>query len=295
MDIQYLKTFRIILTTGTYSGAAKQLNYTQSTVTAQMKRLEALIGEPPFTFYGKHLHLTNAGRKLVPLAEQVLSDYAKIAALNQPDQISGPVRVSVPESLMLYGLEPLFTKFVRDYPQVDLTINNATCVRNRERVIADQADIALMLWPKVAPSSQLAVHDFGAQPCSLVTSTNGPATLADLLATTHPHFVINEPECGYRQAFERFLKQTNSQNVQTMEVWSLAAIKQTVAAGLGFSFLPDYVMQSELASGQLKRLATEVPSDLHVQLLVRKANQNVAVQRLVQLLTTSLMVPTSTN
>lgn len=284
MDIQYLQTFRTVLARGTYSGAAQQLNYTQSTVTAQMKKLAALIGEPPFVFQGRHLKLTTAGQKLVPLADQLLATYDQIAAINQPDQIDGTVRISVPESLMLYGLGPLFAQFARDYPLVNLIINNATCVRNRERVIADQADIALMLWPRLASNPQLTVTDFGAQPCSLVSGVAGPATLADLRNLAPGHFISNEPECGYRQAFERFLQAHNLQNIQTMEVWSLAAIKQTVIAGLGFSYLPDYVMQAELKQGQLKRIRAKVPSDLHVQLLTRRNDQSRGTAKLVALL-----------
>lgn len=288
MDIQNLNTFQTILKTGSYSAAAQQLNYTQSTVTAQMKKLAALIGQPPFIFHGKKIQLTQAGKNLIPLANQLLTDYEKICALKSNDKLTGTVRISVPESLMLHGLGNIFSEYVKDYPDVNLIINNATCVKNHERLLADQTDIALMLWQPVKENKQLVIHNFGKQSCSLVTNIDGPDTLEELLQQKKKHFVINEKECGYRQAFENFIKAKQLDNIQTMEVWSLAAIKQTVIEGLGFSYLPDFVIQSELDHKLLKKIPADIPNDLYVQLLSRTSWQNQAIEKLIQSLNVNI-------
>ncbi len=44
MEIKELITFKKIIEEGTFSQAAKQLNYAQSTVTAHIKKLENEIG-----------------------------------------------------------------------------------------------------------------------------------------------------------------------------------------------------------------------------------------------------------
>ncbi len=289
MDIQYFRTFKIILATGSYSAAATELNYTQSTITAQMKRLASVIGEPPFLFRGKTLRLSPVGKRLVPLADAILANYQQVTDLATPHQLSGSLRLSVPESLMLYGLNPVLQSFATHNPLVNLTINNATCVQNRKLLLSDQADVALMLWPLFKPDPQLSVIDLGTQRCSLVAARDAPTTLKAILAQPQAHFVINEKQCGYRQAFEQYRhQQYPGTHMQTMEVWSLAAIKQTVGAGLGFSFLPDFVIQDELANGLLKRLTPNIPTKLHIQLLFRKNWHPAAVEQMVQTIKSQL-------
>lgn len=289
MDIQYFRTFKIILATGSYSAAATELNYTQSTITAQMKRLASVIGEPPFLFRGKTLRLSPAGKRLVPLADAILASYQQVTDLATPHQLSGSLRLSVPESLMLYGLNPILQSFATHNPLVNLTINNATCVQNRKLLLSDQADVALMLWPLFKPDPQLSVIDLGEQRCSLVAARDAPTTLEAILAQPQAHFVINEKQCGYRRAFEQYRRQQYSEtHIQTMEVWSLAAIKQTVSAGLGFSFLPDFVIQDELANGLLKRLTPNIPTKLHIQLLFRKNWHPATVEQMVQTIKSQL-------
>lgn len=40
MELKYLNTFRTIVETGSFTGAAEKLNYTQSTITFQIRQLE---------------------------------------------------------------------------------------------------------------------------------------------------------------------------------------------------------------------------------------------------------------
>ncbi|KRN99353.1 hypothetical protein IV57_GL000411 [Companilactobacillus kimchiensis] len=247
-----------------------------------MKKLTTLIGEPPFIFHGKQMQLTDGGKKLIPLVNQVLADYDKILALKSHHQITGDLRISVPESLMLYGSGPIFSQYVRDYPEVNLIINNATCLKNHERLLADQADIALMLWTPLRENKQLQIDDFGKQEFSLITSIDGPDTWGELMELDQKHFVINEKECGYRLAFEKFIQSKSIADIQTMEVWSLAAIKQTVIDGLGFSFLPDFVIQDELQNKLLKRIPVDIPTNLHIQLLSRNNWQNPAIKQMLE-------------
>ncbi|WP_276627245.1 helix-turn-helix domain-containing protein [Veillonella magna] len=53
MEIRYLKTFQIIVKTGSFSKAAEELNYTQSTITFQMGQLEAFVSAQLFEKVGR--------------------------------------------------------------------------------------------------------------------------------------------------------------------------------------------------------------------------------------------------
>ncbi|RUU69735.1 LysR family transcriptional regulator, partial [Mesorhizobium sp. M7A.F.Ca.MR.362.00.0.0] len=51
---------------------AKQLNFAQSSVTAQIKSLEAELGTPLFERLGKRIVLTDAGKKYKQYADEII-------------------------------------------------------------------------------------------------------------------------------------------------------------------------------------------------------------------------------
>ena len=49
-------------------------------------------------------------------------------------------------------------------------------------------------------------------------------------------FIINEPQCIFRQRFEGLLRKRQITLENTIELWSIESIKQCVSANLGVSF-----------------------------------------------------------
>src|SRR5260370_28206968 len=72
IDLRQLATFRAAVEQRTFVEAAKTLHYSQSTVTVQVKQLEAELGTPLFTRIGKRATLNEAGRALYEHAVAVL-------------------------------------------------------------------------------------------------------------------------------------------------------------------------------------------------------------------------------
>ncbi|UZJ30593.1 LysR family transcriptional regulator [Streptomyces endophytica] len=83
MDTRYLRAFVAVAEHGGISAAAQQLGYAQSSVSAQLKRLEAELGATVLTRGGTGAALTDAGRRLLPHAREalVLEDRMRRAAL----------------------------------------------------------------------------------------------------------------------------------------------------------------------------------------------------------------------
>ncbi|THB09403.1 LysR family transcriptional regulator, partial [Citrobacter freundii] len=67
-------------------------------------------------------------------------------------------------------------------------------------------------------------------------------------------FIINEPQCIFRQRFEGLLRKRQITLENTIELWSIESIKQCVSANLGVSFLPRFAVERELRSGELIEL-----------------------------------------
>ncbi|MEU3609214.1 LysR family transcriptional regulator [Streptomyces sp. NPDC035033] len=72
MQLQQLRTFREVAAELSFTRAARNLHYSQPSVTAHIKNLEEFIGTPLFHRGGGRIELTDAGRSLLPHAERII-------------------------------------------------------------------------------------------------------------------------------------------------------------------------------------------------------------------------------
>ncbi|MET7453897.1 LysR family transcriptional regulator [Streptomyces sp. NPDC005574] len=72
MQFQQLRAFREVAAELSFTRAAKNLHYAQSTVTTQIKNLEEAVGADLFDRSQRQLALTEAGLRLLPHAERII-------------------------------------------------------------------------------------------------------------------------------------------------------------------------------------------------------------------------------
>ena len=81
METRFLETFRRTAELGSFTRAARHLGYSQSTVSAQIQALEEETRTPLFDRTGRKLRLTEGGRELLELAEEMLALQRRIPHL----------------------------------------------------------------------------------------------------------------------------------------------------------------------------------------------------------------------
>ncbi|MCF6161213.1 MULTISPECIES: LysR family transcriptional regulator [Furfurilactobacillus] len=281
MEIRQLTTFKTILDTGSFTKAAKTLGYTQSTVSAQVKALEQELSGSLFKYERRQLFLTDTGKRLRPLADQLLADFQQVKHLTDQSSVAGTLRIAAPESLTVTHLPTIIQNFRQQYPDVDLQIANATCSYNQQRLQDGEADIAFMMWPSLTTTA-LVEHDLGEQSLTLVTAADKHKTFAQLISERHEPFIINEPDCSYRNQFERSLWGDFHRRPQIMELWSIAAIKEMVESGIGYSYLPTATITKELQNGQLVAIDSPIHNEIHAHMLTHKqARQQTLIDAFV--------------
>ncbi|MFI2379166.1 LysR family transcriptional regulator [Streptomyces sp. NPDC018964] len=72
MHLQQLRAFCEVASELSFTRAAKNLYYAQSSVTAQIRGLEEVIGARLFDRSGRQVVLTSAGRLLLPYAQHIV-------------------------------------------------------------------------------------------------------------------------------------------------------------------------------------------------------------------------------
>jgi DNA-binding transcriptional LysR family regulator len=103
MDILRLKTFKTAATLLNFNRTADALNYSQSTVSAQIKSLEDEFGVLLFDRKAKQLSLTDAGRKMLHYSLKLLAIHEEaISDIGGHLETDGMLTIRAPQTVATY-------------------------------------------------------------------------------------------------------------------------------------------------------------------------------------------------
>src|SRR5215470_4332628 len=122
IDIEQLRSFIAIVETGSFTRAAEIVHKTQSAVSMQMKRLEERLDRPIFARDGRASKLTEDGERLLDYARRIIKLNIEVLAAFSKAELSGRVRLGVPDDYADRYLPEIMARFSRVYPAVELTV-----------------------------------------------------------------------------------------------------------------------------------------------------------------------------
>lgn len=106
MDIRLLKTFCVVAKLENITQAAELLNFTQPTVSAQIRTLEEQFGVQLFERIGKKLYITDAGKCLIDPSEKILRIYGETVTRMKGFSEIHYTRIGISTSYINYLLSP---------------------------------------------------------------------------------------------------------------------------------------------------------------------------------------------
>src|SRR5262244_4065065 len=144
IDIDQLRTFIAIAETGSFTKAAEFVHKTQSAVSMQMKRLEERLDRPIFARDGRSSKLTEDGERLLDYARRIVKLNIEALAAFTEAELSGRVRLGVPDDYADRYLPEIMARFSRVYPAVELTVVCAPSVELIDHVERNDLDLAIV-------------------------------------------------------------------------------------------------------------------------------------------------------
>ncbi|QTD42380.1 LysR family transcriptional regulator [Sporosarcina sp. Te-1] len=259
MENKQLITFKVASETLNFTKTAKILNFAQSSITAQIKSLEAELGTPLFERLGKRLILTEAGRKFQLYAEKMikLNEEAKMV-IREDKEISGTLIIGAQESQCTYRLPPILLEFRKQYPDVKVIFKPAHSDEIARRELQEGLlDIAFIMDTS-KPGDALRIECLIQEKIKMVVSPDhhllakSQVSSKDLEKET---FLLTESGCSYRTLLEDSFRAVEVYPNTKFEFGSIEAIKQCVIAGLGIAVLPEMAVEADIRSGKMKELA----------------------------------------
>ncbi|MDS1030203.1 selenium metabolism-associated LysR family transcriptional regulator [Bacillota bacterium LX-D] len=260
MEFKQLETFLLVTKCGSFTEAAKLLYISQPTVSIQIGALEEELGIKLFERQGKETSLTEAGKIFLKYTNQMLNIQQKaLATINKYQQeISGRLTIWASSIPADYILPSLITKFIQQYPKVNIEIFQAGSQKVWSAVQNYEADLGIV--GALDKEQEINAVPLLKDKLVLITPVTGkykdwssPLSLEDILKEP---FILREEESGTQKTFISALKNKGYDPKKlniSVRMESIEAIKNTVSAGLGLSVISKMAITKEVKLGLIKQ------------------------------------------
>ncbi|WP_127581852.1 LysR family transcriptional regulator [Paenibacillus koleovorans] len=274
MDMTTFQTFREVIRCQSYTKAAEQLGYAQSSVTAQIQKLEQAYGVPLFERHARGMRLTAAGETLWELVRPMLELYQE-SKEKVGKQTTGPMSVGTIESLAAFYLPPYLQTWQSHFPDKRLSLYPVQESLLVEKVREGEFDFGIWLDQEQTPEHpSLDSVTLRKEELLLIAAPEHPLSsqaIVELNDLAGERFIFPEETCLYRTRFVRLLRDHGISYEVAFELGSLEAIKQCVRFNLGLAVMPRIAVNDELRQGKLVDLAFAHPDlDFSIRLLYHK-------------------------
>jgi DNA-binding transcriptional LysR family regulator len=259
VTVHQLRIFKTVADLGSFTRAAEQLNLSQPGVSHQVRALSDSVGAPLFEQIGRAIHPTETGRLLYEHAVLILSGFE--AAGRAIDELQGLkrglLRLVGDTTVGIYVLPDVLGAFREEHPGVELQLDVGNRRHAYERLLANEADFAVVgrIW--LRPEVPMVVRPFLPNELIAIAAPGHPlagARRVTLARLADEPFIHREPGSGTRETVEEALARTGRPVHVAMELASNGAIKRAVARGLGVAILSRHAVSLELRLGVVVEL-----------------------------------------
>ncbi|MCP3379674.1 MULTISPECIES: LysR family transcriptional regulator [unclassified Bradyrhizobium] len=230
LDIDTLRALLAIVELNSFSRAAEQLGRSQSAISLQVARLEALVGHPLLErARGRVLGPTEKGAELIAHAREMiaLNEHA-VAAMRRPAS-DERIRLGMPADFLERDFAAAFGEIRSRFPKAQLTVRTDLSARLAADVGHGRLDLAFY---KRAPSNE-ADAAIAFEPMAWFGKAAASSRPGDAVP-----LVAFADGCAYRGEALRSLRLVEREWTIACEARSLSALVGAVKAGLGYAALP---------------------------------------------------------
>lgn len=288
LESRFIVTFLAVLETGSFSRAALKLGYVQSSVTAQIARLEEITGRRLFDRRPRGVAPTAAGERFASFARR----YAQLGealeqALGSLDEPAGTVRIRTLEAFCAAYLPELLQQFLARYPRIRLQLQTGFHADIADAVAAGEADLGLV--PQDPSRRELDFTPLAEVELAWIAPP-GTAALPDPYAAggdasalpAAAAYIGFGSRCMYHGLGIRQLEALGASPADAMEFASMEMIRHTVRSGMGIALVPRKAVEADLEAGLLARLPGLPSVKLMHGLIRAKGRELTAPARLLE-------------
>ena len=252
MEIHQLRYFVAVADEGSFSRAAAKVRVAQPSLSQQIRKLEAEIGQPLFDRLPRSIVLTEAGRSFIEYARQILTSIgdARRCVDELKDTVTGKLAVGAIPTIAPYVLPELVKKFHKDYPEVTLELVEDVTDGITRRIEAGELDVALASACQQTPS--LRRESLGREPLLALLPQGDPLANQSVIQLddlkSQRFLLLHEMHCLSQQV-HNLLESRRLRPEIALAGSQLTTIAHMVAAGIGVSIVPQMMVNHQETPG----------------------------------------------
>ncbi|MDB5359303.1 MAG: LysR family transcriptional regulator [Rhodospirillales bacterium] len=274
LDMDLLRTLATAMELGGFARAAARLGRSQSAVSLQMRKLEEHLGVPLLRKQGRGLALTEAGDVVLSYARRILALNDETVAAVRGLDLSGAVRLGLPQDFAETWLPDALGRFARAHPQIRIEARVDRNAALLDDLTGGRLDLALLWGEETRPGAELLarlpIHWIGRG--DLVLAEGEPLPL-----------IVFAPPCAFRAAGLAALDGVGRSWRLSFTSPALAGLWAAATAGLGVTIRTRVGMPATL------KLREDLPALPDIALTLHQtASSTPAVARLRDILVQTL-------
>ena len=252
MEIHQLRYFVAVAQEGGFSRAAELAHVAQPSLSQQIQKLEAEVGQPLFDRLSRGVSLTEAGQRLLPIARRILSDLhdARRCVDECQREAGGSVTVGIIPTVAPYVVRPLLRALVTSHPGVTLHILEDVTEQLVRALEDGELDLALVSTCRGGPGMHREL--LTREPLLMMVPQDHPATTKPRppleILREEPFLTLQESHC-LTQQIERWCRLHRFTPKPTLPAAQLSTLVAMVAAAQGVSLLPAMAVSHEQGQG----------------------------------------------
>jgi len=265
MDIASLRAFVAVAETGSFSRAAERLFITQPAISKRVAALEDGLQVHLFDRLGRKVVTTEAGIQLLGNARRILNDLdtsmeaVRTLGHDANDHVSGKLKIGTSHHVGIHRLPPVLRQFTETHPHVDLDLLFMDSEQACELVAEGSLEVAIVTLPET-PTPSLITDMIWHDPLAIVCGPSHPLVETKTVsATTLSKYPAILPGVGTitRRILFDALAPLNVDVQTRLETNYLETIKMLVSVGLGWSTLPESMIDNAIKPVRVRGLKME--------------------------------------
>lgn len=242
-----LAAFDSVARLGSFSAAAEELSLTQGAISRQVSGLEEQLGVQLFDRTSRGVGLTSTGADYAKAVANALSQIRSASLQVMTKRHSDQLNLAILPTFGTRWLMPRIPQFVARHPEITLNFATRIGVFDFDR---DGIDMAIHIGQPDWPGAECTflMEEMVAPVCSPAFLAAHPIRKGEDLLRLPLLHMASRPG-GWNHWFESLcVSGTPSQGMRFEQFGNVA---QACIAGLGVALMPLFLIDSELATGQL--------------------------------------------
>ncbi|QSX34653.1 LysR family transcriptional regulator [Shewanella avicenniae] len=265
MDLNQLKIFAKVVEKSSFTGAAKALGLTKTTVSRKINELETRVGVQLLTRTTRSVRPTTQG---IAFYHNIADAFNAMMAAEQQlmslqHDTAGKISIVIPHELETVFSSEIFSSFIAAHPEIELDI--ALSSRYPAQALDDNVDVIFHFTPLTDSQLEtLKLLNFDrlitASP-SYLRQHGIPFSPADLELHSYIDCTAAESGANEQRRIQIFDGETwTTVNTKvTLSMDSTALAKELAIAGVGIAALPQSLAAEEIAKGTLVEVLHDFP------------------------------------